>query len=216
MDRRKRGVGNIRYRVAAGLTVPALLALAACSKSTNTGTTPTSPPSSTAMPAATATASAAPSSTASSGSQAAYTIDTASVSGLGTVLVNGNGQTLYVLSSESGKKVTCTTATGCAAAWPPMSLPSGMNAGLAMSGVLSSLLSTVTAPDGTRVTYAGYPLYTFAYDGGPRSDKGEGVSSFGGTWHAMAPDGTPVVVAKTPASPSPSPTPTSAGRGYGY
>ena len=51
--------------------------------------------------------------TASASSAAAVTISAKSVPGVGTILVNGQGQTLYLLTSEQGGKITCTKASGC-------------------------------------------------------------------------------------------------------
>ena len=127
------------------------------------------------------------------GSAAAYTFSTASVSGLGTVLVNGNNRTIYVLSSEAGGKLTCTDANGCTAVWPDTELPSGVSAGVAGNGVQSSQLGTVTASDGKLyVTYGGYPLYTYTGDSGPTQNHGQGITSFGGTWYAIDASGKPV------------------------
>ena len=150
--------------------------------------------------------SSSPSSSSSSGgggAAAAYTLSTANVSGLGTVLVNGSGQTFYVLSSEAGGKLTCTDANGCTKVWPDTELPSGVTAGIAGSGAQSSQLGTVTASDGKLyVTYGGYPLYTYTGDSGPMQSHGQGIVSFGGTWHAIDASGKPVT--------------TSTGSGGGY
>ena len=51
--------------------------------------------------------------TASASSAAAVTIGAKASPGVGTVLVNGQGQTLYLLTSEQGGKITCTKANGC-------------------------------------------------------------------------------------------------------
>ena len=127
------------------------------------------------------------------GSAAAYTFSTANVSGLGTVLVNGNNRTIYVLSSEAGGKLTCTDANGCTAVWPDTELPSGVSAGVAGNGAQSSQLGTVTASDGKLyVTYGGYPLYTYTGDSGPMQSHGQGIVSFGGTWHPIDASGKPV------------------------
>ena len=137
------------------------------------------------------------------GSAAAYTFSTANVSGLGTVLVNGNNRTIYTLSSEAGGKLTCTDANGCTAVWPDTELPSGVTAPVAGSGVQSSQLSTVTSPDGKLyVTYGGYPLYTYSGDSGAAQNHGQGIQSFGGTWYAIDASGKPVT--------------TSVGNGGGY
>ena len=134
-----------------------------------------------------------PSSGGSGGSAAAYTFSTANVSGLGTVLVNGNNRTIYILSSEAGGKLTCTDANGCTNVWPDTELPSGVTAAVSGSGVQSSQLGTVTSSDGKLyVTYGGYPLYTYSGDNGPMQSGGQGIQSFGGTWYAIDASGKPV------------------------
>ena len=67
----------------------------------------------------------AASSPGSSAPAAAATISTKSVPGVGTVLVNGQGRTLYMLTSEKGGKNTCTQANGCTQAWPETLLEIG-------------------------------------------------------------------------------------------
>ena len=44
------------------------------------------------------------------------TVKAAMVPGVGTVLVNGDGRTLYLLTSEKGGKLTCTDGPVFAAA----------------------------------------------------------------------------------------------------
>jgi predicted lipoprotein with Yx(FWY)xxD motif len=127
------------------------------------------------------------------GAAAAYTLSTADVSGLGTVLVNGDGRTIYTLSSEAGGKLTCTDENGCTKVWPDTELPSGVTSAVAGSGVQSSQLGTVKTSSGSLyVTYGGYPLYTYTGDSGPMQNHGQGINSFGGTWHAIDASGKPV------------------------
>src|SRR5207302_938752 len=57
-------------------------------------------------------------SSASGASNASITVATASVPGMGTVLVNGSGRTLYLLTSEKGGTLTCTDDNGCTKVWP--------------------------------------------------------------------------------------------------
>jgi predicted lipoprotein with Yx(FWY)xxD motif len=142
---------------------------------------------------------------------AGVTISTASVPGFGSVLVNGSGRSLYILSSEKGGKVTCTDANGCTKAWPPTELPSGVGAATAGSGVQASMLGTVKGQDGSLyVTYAGYPLYTFVGDSGPGQAKGQHITNFGGTWYLMAPGGSPLTSSASATTTSPG------SGGYGY
>ena len=164
-------------------TTVAAVALAACGSSSKTTSGTTSP---------TTTAAAA--------GGGAATVQTATVSGVGTVLVNAQGRTLYVLTSEKGDKVTCTDATGCTTVWPATALPSGTTRAVAGSGVQSSLLGTVSASGQSRVTYASYPLYTFSGDTGSGVANGKGISSFGGTWWPISPDGTLVTGSSSSSS----------------
>jgi predicted lipoprotein with Yx(FWY)xxD motif len=130
------------------------------------------------------------------------------------VLVNGDGRTLYLLTSEKGGKITCTDANGCTTYWPSTELPSGLTKPIAGSGTQAALLGTSRGADGSLyVTYAGYPLYTFAGDSGMGQVKGQGVVSFGGTWWAISPSGAPVT---TSGSSGAAPTTSSGGGGYGY
>ena len=189
--------GARRWLGAGALGAAAVLALAACSKSTTTGTA--SSPSASASQTASA--------------DAAITITTASLPGVGTVLVNGNGQTLYLLSSEQGGKLTCTDDNGCTKVWPDTELPSGKTAGIAGAGVQASLLSTVKTADGKLyLTYNTFPLYTFTGDTKTGTAAGQAITSFGGTWAAITPAG----VAATTSSASTSPKAKTSSSGYGY
>src|SRR6201987_3189862 len=86
------------------------------------------------------TATGSPGSSAPSGasSAASATISATSVPGVGTVLVNGQGQTLYMLTSEKDGKITCTQANGCTQAWPETLLTNRTTTAKAASGVESS------------------------------------------------------------------------------
>jgi predicted lipoprotein with Yx(FWY)xxD motif len=136
--------------------------------------------------------------TSSSGSNAAITVMTANVPGVGTVLVNGDGRTLYMLTSEQGGKITCTDDNGCTKTWPDTELPSGVTHGVVGNGAQASQLSTVKSADGhLYLTYGGWPLYTYSGDTGSMQAHGEGITSFGGTWYVLNASGTPV---KTPST----------------
>ena len=76
-----------------------------------------------------------------------YEVTTGEVSGLGTVLVDGKGLTLYLfLPDKHSSHSTCSDI--CAVAWPPLVLPKGRTAPLAGRGVKSSLLGTTIRSDG--------------------------------------------------------------------
>jgi predicted lipoprotein with Yx(FWY)xxD motif len=115
------------------------------------------------------------------------TVSEASVAGLGTVLVDGSGKTLYTFAPDKQSKVTCTGQ--CAAIWPPLMLPAG--AQLAAAGAVKrSMLGSDPDPSGGRVvTYAGWPLYTYITDTRPGSAHGQGLNLNGGLWYVISPAG---------------------------
>lgn len=159
-------------RRAVGLIVGAVVsavALAACGSgspaTTTTTTLPTSP---------------------------SVSFSTATVSGVGTVLVDGDGRTVYELSSASTVNLPCTDASGCTSVWTPLPLPAGTSSATAHGGVIPSLLSTTTMGGHTYPTYNGYVLYEYTGDAGPGQANGEGIQSNGGTWMVLSSSGSPV------------------------
>ncbi|MBT2386105.1 SCO0930 family lipoprotein [Streptomyces sp. ISL-11] len=104
-------------------------------------------------------------------------------SGLGKVVTDEKGFTLYRFDKDSAKPPTSRCDGDCAKAWPPV--PAGSST--ATAGIESSALGEVMRADGTRqLTLAGWPVYRYAKDTAPGETKGQGV---GGTWNALAPDG---------------------------
>jgi len=192
---------SVHRLLGGSLLLGAAVTVAACGASGATASGSGSSPSS-------GTASSAGSSPSS-----AMTVSAKSVPGVGTVLVNGQGQTLYLLTSERGGKITCTASNGCTKLWPEITLPKGTTAATAGSGAQSSLLGTVKDADGNlEVTYNGWPVYTFAGDSGPGVAHGQGITSFGGTWYVLNASGDPVTGTSQPSS-----SPSSSGSGgYGY
>ncbi|HXF30402.1 MAG TPA: hypothetical protein VN522_02690 [Solirubrobacterales bacterium] len=111
-----------------------------------------------------------------------------SVAGLGQVLVDSEGHTLYAFSSDSATKATCEGA--CAQAWPPLLVAHGEPH--PSNGAGASHLGTIDRADGTRqVTYAGHPLYTYSGDQQPGEASGAGSTAFGGTWTPLKGSGAP-------------------------
>ena len=109
---------------------------------------------------------------------------TAVVPGLGTVLTDGEGLTLYRFDGDTAQPPTSTCDGDCAEKWPPVPAPLG---DVPVQGVSSSLVGVLDRPDGSRqVTVGGWPVYRFAEDTAPGQAKGQGV---GGTWFVAAPDG---------------------------
>jgi predicted lipoprotein with Yx(FWY)xxD motif len=126
----------------------------------------------------------APPKTASGGPA---TVGVANV-GLGKVLVNARGRTLYLFKHDTGTTSTCNGA--CAVNWPPLRANGKPTLG---SGASESLVGSTTRSDGTsQVTYNGHPLYLFTGDAKAGDTNGEGVNAFGGLWYAVSPAGNQV------------------------
>jgi predicted lipoprotein with Yx(FWY)xxD motif len=107
--------------------------------------------------------------------------------GMGEVLTNSAGFTLYVFEPDGHQIVSCTDA--CAGSWPPLFEPP---AGLppAGPGVRTAMIGAAPDPDGGQViTYAGWPLYTYASDLAPGQANGQALNLNGGPWYVIHPSG---------------------------
>jgi predicted lipoprotein with Yx(FWY)xxD motif len=113
------------------------------------------------------------------------TVSSTSNSKLGEIVVNSSGATLYDFHKDTGGKSACYGA--CAKIWPPLittGTPQGSNS------VEASKLGTTPRSDGsTQVTYDGHPLYTYVGDSKSGETSGNGLNEFGGSWHALHPNG---------------------------
>ncbi len=117
----------------------------------------------------------------------AVVISTRTLTSLGTVLVNGQGHTLYMFVPDKQKKVTC--VRGCAVAWPPVKIAAGVKA-TAKGSAEAKLLSSDADPAGGRVvTYNGWPLYTWAGDRAAGQATGQALNANGGLWYVLSPTG---------------------------
>ena len=127
-------------------------------------------------------------------------------SGLGRILVDGRGRTLYLFQKDKHGKSACTRK--CAGFWPPL-ITSGKP--LATAGAKASLLGTTKRADGRlQVTYNHHPLYTFVKDTRTGQTNGEEVDAFGAEWYAVSATG--AKVEKNDATDNGNPAP----GGYGY
>jgi predicted lipoprotein with Yx(FWY)xxD motif len=128
-----------------------------------------------------------PTSTTSSTSSGGVTISTKSIPGLGTVLVNAQGDTLYMFVPDKQTRVTCLST--CAAIWPPVHIATGAKAVAAGQAKTSLLGSDPDTMGGPVVTYAGWPLYTYTADSAPGNASGQGLNLNGGFWYTLTPAG---------------------------
>ncbi|MGH3261381.1 MAG: hypothetical protein ACRDNS_05230, partial [Trebonia sp.] len=73
---------------------------------------------------------------------------------------------------------------------PPLILTGSVP--VAGKGALGNQFGAIKRSDGKlQVDYAGFPLYTYALDKKSGDALGNGVKSFGGSWHALTAQGTP-------------------------
>jgi predicted lipoprotein with Yx(FWY)xxD motif len=159
------------------LAVP--MAMAVALAVTGCGGSSTGSSSSTSTPASSTTPTTSGAST--------VRVSTKSLPGLGVVLVDSQGRTLYSFLPDKHSKVTCVGA--CAGVWPPLKLASGQTA-VASGQATSSMLGSDPDPAGGRVvTYAGWPLYTYVADTAPGADTGQALNLNGGLWYVLAPSG---------------------------
>ena len=121
----------------------------------------------------------------------------------GQVLVNAQGMTIYVFSSDKPNKSNCTGE--CAKFWPAVTVSKGAKVPAAMTGISGKFGFTMHTGGVEQLTFDGAPLYTFANDKKPGDMHGQGLF---GLWWA-------VVTGVSGGSPSGTSTPTSGGR-YGY
>ena len=154
------------------------------------------------------------------------TVEAAANAKLGKqVVVNAQGRTLYALSPETTHHLLCTSRE-CLKFWPPLTVPSKTTRLKAGPGVQGHLGILHRRNGMLQVTLRGMPLYRFSHDRAKGEANGEGIESFGGTWHAMAAStsgsitpsdsgGAPTTPATTPSTP-PSSTPTTPTETPGY
>ena len=120
-------------------------------------------------------------------STSSVAVKTRKISGLGMVLVNPAGRTLYVFMKDAHRRVTCTGS--CASFWPPLKW---QRSGKPKAGgaAKSSLLGLDRNPSGGKVvTYNHWPLYTFVNDKAPGQATGWNKNLNGGKWYVISSKG---------------------------
>ena len=116
--------------------------------------------------------------------------------------VNSRGVAVYWLSGDTKKHMKCRVNNGCFSFWPPVKVKGHAS----KSSRIKGKLGTFKRNGFTQVTLNGHPLYTYSGDGNrPGVVSGNGIRTFGGTWHV-------VTAGKRSAAHAPSMPPP----GYGY
>jgi predicted lipoprotein with Yx(FWY)xxD motif len=136
--------------------------------------------------------------THSSSSGAGATIGVASDGGLGKILVDSQGRTVYLFQKDTGTTSKCSGQ--CAVDWPPVTTKGKPTAG---GGASASKLGTTKRSDGSeQVTYGGHPLYRYQGDQSAGDANGQGLTAFGAPWYVVSPAGSQITTASSGGSSS--------------
>jgi predicted lipoprotein with Yx(FWY)xxD motif len=112
-----------------------------------------------------------------------YQIQARTIGGLGKIITDGNGFTLYMYAPDHQGPSECSGF--CAQQWPPLLLPAGVDKPTAGPGVVASLLGTVRRADGRlQATYNGWPLYLWIGDTAPGQATGQADDM--GLWYVLS------------------------------
>lgn len=159
-----------------------VLLVAACGGDDATSDTTTAPETTAAETTAAPETTAVPETTVAPETTAAPAgpMVTVASSALGDILVDGDGNTLYMFVPDAQGASACYDE--CASNWPPL-----VGEVAAGDGADDSLLGSVARDDGSeQVTYDGWPLYYFAADAAPGDVNGQGVND---VWFVLSPGG---------------------------
>lgn len=104
---------------------------------------------------------------------------------LGTIVVDGEGMTVYQFDQDEQGSGSSTCTGACLQNWPPV--PGDGSVG---TEGLTGEVGTITGTDGApQLTLNGWPLYYFAGDEQPGDTTGQGVQD---VWWVMTPAGEPI------------------------
>jgi predicted lipoprotein with Yx(FWY)xxD motif len=145
---------------------------------------------------------------ATSSSRATGTVKVVKSKSFGTILVTAKGRTLYRYTIDRKGVNRCSSDATCNKYWPPLLVKAGAKP-TAGAGAKAAKLGTIKAKNGMRqVTYAGWPLYTFAGDTSAGQTKGQGFEK---QWYVVNTNGGLVRSAVA----APTPTTTTGGTAWG-
>ncbi len=112
-----------------------------------------------------------------------YEVRATTIGGLGKILADGAGLTLYMYAPDHRGPSTCSGV--CATSWPPLLLPRGVTRPMAGPGISAALLGTTRRADGAlQVTYNKWPLYLWQGDDAPGQATGQADDM--GLWYVLS------------------------------
>jgi predicted lipoprotein with Yx(FWY)xxD motif len=110
------------------------------------------------------------------------TLRTSDVGGR-TIVVNSKGRTVYVLKPETSRHLLCKSSS-CLQFWPPVKV--SKNGKLRAAAGIKGKLGRLHRKGFYQLTLGGEPLYMYSGDSGKGMANGDGIRSFGGTWHVLS------------------------------
>ena len=112
------------------------------------------------------------------------TLNAVEVDGLGPVLTDQDGMTLYRFNRDTADPSASNCDSDCTAAWPPVL---GNAENVVVAGLDRQPRRVDHPVDGdSQITVAGWPLYRFVKDKKPGDVRGQGV---GDAWYTLTPEG---------------------------
>jgi predicted lipoprotein with Yx(FWY)xxD motif len=103
--------------------------------------------------------------------------------GSNNTVTNSRGFAVYSLTGDSKRHPKCTKANRCFRVWLPVTVSSPKR--LSKAPGVKGKLGTWRRNGFIQVTLGGHPLYRFARDTREGAATGDGIRSFGGTWHVI-------------------------------
>jgi predicted lipoprotein with Yx(FWY)xxD motif len=97
----------------------------------------------------------------------------------GLILANPHGMTVYWYTADKKGSGVSSCTGSCAVAWPPVTAPVRLPAGVKLSGPIGYI---VRSNGQHQVTVDGYPIYRYAGDKAPGQTNGDGI---GGKWYIV-------------------------------
>jgi predicted lipoprotein with Yx(FWY)xxD motif len=172
----------LKYYVPVAIIIFIAVIVAGCGGTTGTTTTPTPTATPTSIPTPTPSPTPQPTATPAPVNALIHTGQVTMNGTVETVLTNAVGKTLYYLTADTPTSTACTGQ--CTTFWFPL-LATGTPTS---TTPLSHQLTVLADANGQQAEYDGHLLYTFVGDSAAGQAHGEGVVSFGGTWHVVTPN----------------------------
>jgi predicted lipoprotein with Yx(FWY)xxD motif len=99
------------------------------------------------------------------------------------IAVTPRGRAVYWLTGDRKSHPECKASNQCFMFWPPVKVKSAH--GLTKAPGIKGKLGVWRRDGFIQLTLSGHPLYRYSGDTRARAATGEGIHTFGGTWHVF-------------------------------